>query len=108
MTRKNKGHLVKIVKDRLNKDEVIYSSEDVEKAINETLYSIYKAFCDGCSVILEPLGVLKPVVRKSRACRNPRTGKMITISESFSVKFQPSETLRKDLKAMASWRKKQK
>ena len=68
MTRKNKGHLVKIVKDRLNKDEVIYSSEDIEKAINETLYSIYKAFCDGCSVILEPLGVLKPVGRKSRAC----------------------------------------
>jgi len=61
------------------------------------LFNIIKtALQKGDAVGISGFGSFKPVDRKARKGRNPRTGEEITIPASKTVKFTPGKTLKKN------------
>ena len=44
--------------------------------------------------MIKDFGSFKPVFRKARTGRNPKTGEAIEVAESKSVKFTASKTLK--------------
>lgn len=48
----------------------------------------------GNSQMIKDFGSFKPVIRKARTGRNPKTGEVIEVAESKSVKFTASKTLK--------------
>jgi len=55
----------------------------------------------GDEVVLPGLGKLKPVMRKERQSRNPRTGALLTVPSRHGVKFLPGKKLRDRLNTPA-------
>lgn len=48
----------------------------------------------GNSQMIKDFGSFKPVIRKARTGRNPKTGEVIEVAERKSVKFNASKTLK--------------
>lgn len=48
----------------------------------------------GNSQMIKDFGSFKPVIRKARTGRNPKTGEAIEVAESKSVKFVASKALK--------------
>jgi len=66
-----------------------------EKAMDELLDAVKHGLKDGGKVAFMGFGTFSVAERKARAGRNPKTGEVIQIPESKTVKFAPSEGLKK-------------
>jgi DNA-binding protein HU-beta len=66
-------------------------SEEVFEAI---LGSIHEQLCAGDTVILRNFGTFQIAKRSARKGRNPRTGEVITIPATTSVRFLPGKSLK--------------
>jgi len=66
-----------------------------EKAMDGLLEAVKDGLKDGGRVAFVGFGTFSVAERKARAGRNPKTGEVIQIPESKTVKFTPSEGLKK-------------
>jgi nucleoid DNA-binding protein len=66
-----------------------------EKAMDGLLEAVKDGLKDGGRVGFIGFGTFSVAERKARAGRNPKTGEVIQIPESRTVKFAPSEGLKK-------------
>jgi DNA-binding protein HU-beta len=66
-----------------------------EKAMDGLLEAVKDGLKDGGRVGFVGFGTFSVLERKARAGRNPKTGEVIQIPESRTVKFTPSEGLKK-------------
>jgi len=66
-----------------------------EKAMDGLLEAVKDGLKDGGRVGFVGFGTFLVLERKARAGRNPKTGEVIQIPESKTVKFAPSEGLKK-------------
>ena len=79
-------------------EEVGITKKDAEKAIDVFLGKVQKALEDGESVKLSGFGVFQVKVRKERVGTSPISGEKITISETRTVGFKPSRSLKDTVK----------
>lgn len=89
----NKAELIEQVQKTLGGETSKRAAGD---ALDAVLTSIAKAVKKG-SVQLIGFGTFKPVTRKARTGRNPKTGASMKIKASKSVRFVPSSALKKSL-----------
>jgi len=66
-----------------------------EKAMDGLLEAVKDGLKDGGKVAFMGFGTFSVAERKARPGRNPKTGEVIQIPESKTVKFTPSEGLKK-------------
>jgi len=66
-----------------------------EKAMDGLLEAVKDGLKDGGRVAFIGFGTFSVAERKARQGRNPKTGEVIQIPESRTVKFIPSEGLKK-------------
>jgi DNA-binding protein HU-beta len=66
-----------------------------DKALDGLLSAITDGLKDGGRVAFVGFGTFSVVQRKARTGRNPKTGEVIQIPESRTVKFTASEGLKK-------------
>ncbi|HLC15245.1 MAG TPA: HU family DNA-binding protein [Thermodesulfovibrionia bacterium] len=66
-----------------------------DKALENLLEAITEGLKDGGRVAFVGFGTFSVLERKARTGRNPKTGEVIQIAESRTVKFTPSEGLKK-------------
>lgn len=84
--------LVKLMSEEVNKTQKeVYI---FLRALEETMK---KSFKDGRSIRLNSIGVFKPVDRKSRNYKNPKTKQIGTVTARKSVAFKPSKVLKREL-----------
>ena len=67
-----------------------------EKAMDGFLEAVKDGLKDGGRVTFVGFGTFSVSERKARTGRNPKTGEVIQIPESRTVKFTPSEGLKKE------------
>ena len=70
------------------------SKADVKRVLDAFVDIATGAFKDGKCVKLSAFGSFRPVFKKERGVRNPRTGEMMTIDSCNSVKFSISANLK--------------
>ena len=68
-----------------------------KKAIDELTDTIVKTLKKDRKFVLAGFGTFQVSKRGRRKGRNPRTGEPITVKASKSVRFKPSQTLKKRL-----------
>lgn len=83
---------VKSISKKINKTQSeVYS---FLKALEETMT---EAFKDRLAVRLNSVGVFRPVDRKQRNYKNPKTKQIGTVTARKSVAFRPSKVLKREL-----------
>jgi DNA-binding protein HU-beta len=70
---------------------------DAERAVNAVIDAIKLGVKKTKTVQLIGFGTFKPISRKARTGRNPKTGASMKIKASKSVRFVPSAALKKSL-----------
>jgi DNA-binding protein HU-beta len=71
------------------------TKDQADKALDGLLEAIQDGLKDGGKVVFVGFGTFSVAERKARTGRNPKTGEVIQIPESRTVKFMPSEGLKK-------------
>jgi len=71
------------------------TKDQAEKTMDGLLGAVKDGLKDGGKVAFMGFGTFSVGERKARAGRNPKTGEVIQIPESRTVKFIPSEGLKK-------------
>lgn len=89
----NKAQLIEAVQKNLGGETSKRAASD---ALDAVLESIAKGVKKG-AVQLIGFGTFKPVTRKARTGRNPKTGAAMKIKASKTVRFVPSSALKKGL-----------
>ena len=89
----NKAQLIEQVQKALGGETSKRAAGDALEAV---LTSIAKVVKNG-PVQLIGFGTFKPISRKARTGRNPKTGASMKIKASKSVRFVPSSALKKSL-----------
>lgn len=69
-----------------------------ERTLNALLESVQEELCKGGKLTLSGFGTFAVEHRKERKGRNPRTGQVITIKASKTVKFRSSKALKDSVK----------
>jgi len=82
--------------------DIVSATADIPKdltdrAISATTNAIATAAKNGDSTILIGFGTFKPVTRKARDGRNPKTGEVIKIPEKNSLTFKPGTAVKEYL-----------
>jgi len=72
------------------------TKNQADKALEGLLEAVKEGTKDGGRVAFIGFGTFSVVERKARTGRNPKTGEVIQIPESRTVKFTPSEGLKKE------------
>lgn len=83
---------VEAVEAVASKSEI--SKKDAEKVINAFTNVVADALVDGDKVQLVGFGTFEVVERAARTGRNPKTGEIITIGASKSLKFKAGKALK--------------
>ncbi len=65
-----------------------------EQALNAVLESVQDALVEEGKLTLTGFGVFSVEARKERAGRNPRTGAVLTIAASNTIRFRPGKMLK--------------
>ena len=78
----NKADLIDVLAPVVGRDKA-------GPAIEALVAAIIRAVADGESVKVTGLGTFEPVHRKSRAGRNPHTGKPVTVPARTAPAFRP-------------------
>jgi len=89
----------------MNKQELIASVAsklDVSKAsikvvLNEILATVTDTLTKGDKVSLIDIGTLKPVQRKAKIARNPKTGAKVNVPAKKTVTFKASKSIKTKL-----------
>jgi nucleoid DNA-binding protein len=81
----NKGEVIKMVAA-----ETGNTQEAVRKVVDIIIDLIKATLVSGEEVKLSGFGVFKPVIRKARTARNPKTGEPVEVPEKQTVVFTPS------------------
>ena len=70
--------------------------KDLEKTLNLVFNEIIIALQKGSSVQIRQFGTFTPKIQRSRAFRNPRTGKNLSLptKQKIKVHFKPSKKLK--------------
>ena len=68
-----------------------------EKAMDGLIEAVKEGLKDGGKVVFTGFGTFSLASREARKGRNPRTGEVIDIPAYKTVKFTPSEGLKKEL-----------
>ncbi len=71
------------------------NAAQAKKAVDAVTGAITRSLKKGGRFGLQGFGTFRVVKRGRRTGRNPRTGESITIRASKSVRFKPSESLKK-------------
>ena len=79
-------------------DETNLKQIDVKKVVQKTLDCIVEALIRGEKIELRNFGVFKIKQRKSRICRNPRTGQVVPVPPRKVVVFKPGLEIKKKVK----------
>jgi len=87
----NKRELIKAV---VEKKPYRTRASEVEEIINKTLGTIQEALSNGNKVNITGFGAFEAVERKAREGRNPRTGAVVDIPASTTVKFRVGKKLK--------------
>lgn len=87
----NKAELIEAVQQKLGGDTSKRAAADALQAVLDSIAATVKK---DESVQIVGFGTFKPVERKSRIGRNPKTKEPITIPPSRSVRFVPSSALK--------------
>lgn len=96
----NKSDIIDIVSKVGGLDKK--TSKKVVDAILENMkFSLFK----GESINLSGFFSLKSIIKKSRNCRNPQTGEMVTIPSKKSAKFKLSKEFENTLNGIAPKKK---
>jgi DNA-binding protein HU-beta len=75
------------------------SKVQVEKVLNEIIYTVIYSLREESRFPLYGLGIFEIVRRPKRNGRNPRTGKAITIKPKNMVKFRASKLFKDTVNA---------
>lgn len=89
MPKLTKSNLIKSIST-----ETGYPESEVLKILDAQTNVITKTLKSGDAVTFDGLGVLKPVHRKARTGRNPKTGEPLQIAASNSANLKISKTLK--------------
>jgi len=68
--------------------------KEAEELIRGIFIDIAEALAHGMAVSIRNFGTFKPVERKERVVREPRTGKKVKIPAKIYPKFSPSPALK--------------
>lgn len=79
-------------------DEINLKQIDVKKVVQKTLDTIIEALVRGEKIELRNFGVFKIKQRRSRTCRNPRTGQTVPVPPKKVVVFKPGLEMKKKVK----------
>ncbi|HOK07918.1 MAG TPA: HU family DNA-binding protein [Methanothrix sp.] len=69
----------------------------VKEMVNAFLDAVTNSLVRGEEVNITGFGVFKPVTRKGRVGRNPRSGESVTIEDRTVVKFKPGKILKENV-----------
>ena len=72
-------------------------AKKVENIINDLFVLITKSIKDGEEVKINQFGIFKPVFRKGRKGRNPKTGETIQIPTKKTITFTLSKFLKENI-----------
>jgi DNA-binding protein HU-beta len=70
---------------------------EAEKALKSLTEIVTKELANGEKVVLPGLGTFEISERPERDGRNPRTGEMIKIAATKTVKFKPGKALKESI-----------
>lgn len=87
----NKAELIEAVQQKLGGDTSKRAAADALQAVLDSIAATLKK---EEAVQIVGFGTFKPVERKARIGRNPKTKESITIPASKSVRFLPSSALK--------------
>ena len=90
----------------MNKTELINAiaeatdlkKNETGKAVQGFMEAVTASLADGDKISLTGFGTFSVVHRAERCCRNPQTGKKMTIPPCNAVKFRPGKQLAEILK----------
>ena len=90
----------------MNKSELIQkvarccglSQKDVGSCLNSIIDTIQKELSDGGDVVIPGFGAFSVATRSARQARNFRTGKMMSVPATKTVKFKVGKTLKDAVK----------
>ncbi len=86
MPRYSKRYLIENVATDLNMDQ-----DQVATVINATLNRITSHLGAGSEINLHRFGTFRPVVRRPRQIKSPRTGEVLDVPARLAVRFKPSK-----------------
>ncbi len=72
-------------------------SKKIESIVNDLFVLITKSLENGEEVKISQFGIFKPVLRKGRKGRNPKTGETIQIPDKKTVTFTLSKDFKRNL-----------
>ncbi|MCP4688971.1 MAG: HU family DNA-binding protein [Desulfobacterales bacterium] len=74
--------------------EVVSTKKEAKEAVELVFSAITDALKDGEPASIMGFGTFKPVKRKARKGRNPRTGEKIKIAARKAARFVPGKALK--------------
>jgi len=75
-------------------EKVNLSQKDIKEVIETFFFEMGNSLAKGNKIELRGFGVFKPILRKERIGRNPKTGEIITIPKKKAVIFKPGKELK--------------
>jgi len=75
-------------------EKVDISQKDIKEVIEAFFLEIGNILAKGDRIELRGFGVFKPILRKEKIGRNPKTGEIITIPKKMAVIFKPGKELK--------------
>ncbi|MBU1261522.1 integration host factor subunit beta [bacterium] len=75
-------------------EKVNLSKKDIKEVIETFFLEIGHSLAKGDRVDLRGFGVFKPILRKEKMGRNPKTGEIITVPKKMAVVFKPGKELK--------------
>ena len=75
-------------------EKVNLSQKDIKEVIETFFFEMGNSLAKGNKIELRGFGVFKPILRKERVGRNPKTGEIITIPKKKAVIFKPGKELK--------------
>ncbi|MDI6752750.1 MAG: HU family DNA-binding protein [bacterium] len=84
-----KANIVAEIAERID-----ISQKDIKEVIETFFLEIGNSLAKGKKIELRGFGVFKPILRKEKIGRNPKTGELITIPKKMAVIFKPGKELK--------------
>ncbi len=75
-------------------EKVDVSQKDIKEVIEAFFVEVGNILAKGKRIELRGFGVFKPILRKEKMGRNPKTGEAITIPKKMAVIFKPGKELK--------------
>ncbi len=76
-------------------EKVDISQKDIKEVIEAFFLEVGNSLAKGNRIELRGFGVFKPILRKEKIGRNPKTGEVITIPKKIALVFKPGKELKK-------------